>query len=227
MDGSFQIRKIQSMSNRIRHWRHRDGLTLEQLAERTGLSVGTVSKLESGKMKLTQDYLSQLAPALRCAPAELLPLIDLPSHLRQAPSGVSDEFTLIPVRDVRAAAGAGAVVDSEAEIHRVAFRQEWLRSVTTATPEQLTVIQVDGDSMWPTLNDGDHVLVDTTQQSIGRDGLYVLRSGDEVQVKRVQIDPESGLLTILSDNAAYRSHEGVDPTKISVRGRVIWVGRRV
>lgn len=56
----------------IRQWRKHRGLTIEQLAERSGMSNGNLSNIERGKTGYNQDTLEALAEALQCAPADLL-----------------------------------------------------------------------------------------------------------------------------------------------------------
>ena len=50
-------------------------------------------------------------------------------------------------------------VDDRAHAH-IAFDPGWLRRIASGTPEQLSIIRVEGDSMTPTLSDGDEILVD-------------------------------------------------------------------
>lgn len=52
------------MGERLRQLRHERGLTLAQVAARSGLAVSTVSKVERGLMALTYDRFSQLADGL-------------------------------------------------------------------------------------------------------------------------------------------------------------------
>ena len=133
----------------------------------------------------------------------------------------------MPTYEVAAAAGDGIVIDVEYETGRLAFRHDWLRSVTTATPDDLAVITVHGDSMFPTLADGDTILVDLSQRAAGRDGIYIVRFGEFVLVKRLLIDPVRREVTISCDNENYPRLAPVDPVDVDVAGRVIWVGRRI
>ena len=138
-----------------------------------------------------------------------------------------EELIFVPIYDVAAAAGDGTVVDDQHIAGRLAFRPHWLRSVTSARPEDLGVITVRGDSMFPTLVNGDTVLVDFTQRMPKRDGIYVIRYDDSVQVKRISIHPESLLLTVRSDNKDYSTYTDLKPDKLDIVGRVIWLGRRI
>lgn len=59
------------MGERLRAIRHAHGLTLVEVAGRSGLAVSTVSKVERGLMALTYDRFSQLADGLGVDMAEL------------------------------------------------------------------------------------------------------------------------------------------------------------
>jgi phage repressor protein C with HTH and peptisase S24 domain len=62
---------------------------------------------------------------------------------------------------------------------------------------------VEGDSMAPTLNAGDDILVDLGAASGRlRDGIYVLRIDDAVVVKRLALNPTGRRVTVQSDNPA-------------------------
>lgn len=56
----------------IREWRKHRGMTLEELAEKTGVSDGGLSLLERGKFSYTQPMLEVLAEALSCEPRDLI-----------------------------------------------------------------------------------------------------------------------------------------------------------
>jgi phage repressor protein C with HTH and peptisase S24 domain len=82
--------------------------------------------------------------------------------------------------------------------------------------------------MEPTLGDGDDILVDRSDGGDRvRDGIYVLRFDDALNVKRIAMNPEGRRFTVRSDNPAYPSWPDCDPARIDIIGRVVWVGRRV
>ena len=82
--------------------------------------------------------------------------------------------------------------------------RNWLKSVSQARPEDLSIIRVSGDSMSPTLADGDDILVDRSDGAARlRDGIYVLTRDDTLMVKRLSLHPAGNSLTIASDNPAY------------------------
>lgn len=60
------------MSNRIKEWRLKRGLSMQALAERAGTSRQQIHKLERGERRLTEDWMRRVAVILDCAPADLL-----------------------------------------------------------------------------------------------------------------------------------------------------------
>lgn len=60
------------MNNRIRYYRHRAGLTLQQLAAMVGTTPQTVSRLETEVMSVSTDWLKRFASALGVLPADLV-----------------------------------------------------------------------------------------------------------------------------------------------------------
>ena len=140
-----------------------------------------------------------------------------------------NDFALLPVYDLRLSAGPGAWqgdIENEPLFYEP-YRFQWLRSISAAPPEMLIVARVEGDSMEATLHNGDQVLIDRTRKRASRDGIYGLRRDDDLQVKRIAVDPRSGMLTIISDNPQYPRWDGVNPETIDIIGRVIWLGRQV
>lgn len=144
------------------------------------------------------------------------------------PLTVRDGLVEIPVLDVDASAGFGAIAESETAHTRFGFDERWLKRLTPAKSPSLSIIHVLGDSMEPTLSDGDEVMVDASDHgSRLRDGIYVLRADDALVVKRVTLKPGGRKITISSDNPAYPSWDDVDRSGIQVVGRVIWFGRAI
>ena len=134
----------------------------------------------------------------------------------------------VPRLDVGASAGPGAEAGAERALGQIAFDPAWLRRMRIASREQLSLIRVQGDSMAPTLSDGDEIMVDRGDAGERlRDGIYVLRIEDVLVVKRVAVNPAGRRLSIRSDNGDYPSWPDCDPAAVDVVGRVVWVGRRL
>jgi len=133
------------------------------------------------------------------------------------------DWLAVPRLAIGASAGSGAVVDGEERFDTLRFSARWLREMGLRSA-QLSAIAVTGDSMEPTLRDGDEILVDRTPRPL-HDGIHVVRLGDNLLVKRIET-ARPGVITLISDNPAYRPIE-CDPTELEVIGRVVWKGGRV
>ncbi len=137
---------------------------------------------------------------------------------------------LVPVAryQVAAAAGHGAIPAGEKRAADVGFSVGWLQKLSAASPRDLSIIQVEGDSMTSTLNDGDEIMVDlSAARRKLKDGIYVLRRDDALLVKRVTLHPTRSTLTIASDNPAYASWTDCAVDEVEIIGRVVWAARRV
>lgn len=131
----------------------------------------------------------------------------------------SDVPGAVPEIDARAGAGDGAVGESEVVTlrcgeafvgHKVTaewvFPSTFLRHELRVQPGGIMVLEVVGDSMSPTLESGDRVIIDTGHSKPTPDGIYVIDEGDGPMVKRLQMirrsDPPE--IRVISDN---KNHE--------------------
>jgi phage repressor protein C with HTH and peptisase S24 domain len=129
---------------------------------------------------------------------------------------------------VAASAGPGAIPDREVGQPYFAFDERWLKRLTGTAASQLSIVRVQGDSMAPTLNEGDDILIDTGDCGERlRDGIYVLRVDDSLVVKRLALNPKGRRVTVQSDNPAYPDWPDCSLSDIHCIGRVIWSGRKV
>ena len=140
----------------------------------------------------------------------------------------NDEYVHIPRYEVEASAGGGAIIHSEQVVDYLSFRTDWVRSTLGISVRDLALISVIGDSMEPTLSEGDVVLLDMTTKSVLDGSIYVLQLNGGLLVKRIHRKLD-GSVVVKSDNARYDpeivSEDSADLLKII--GRVVWVGRRL
>lgn len=133
------------------------------------------------------------------------------------------EWVDVPRLALGASAGPGALADAERAVGAFRFSARWLRELGL-DPRMLSAIRVEGDSMERTLHDGDEILVDRTVRPL-RDGVHVVRTGDALLVKRLDL-ARAGRIALVSDNPAYRTIE-LTPDEVQVIGRVVWKGGRL
>lgn len=144
-------------------------------------------------------------------------------------SNKNNDLILIPEIQVEVSAGSGIIAGNEHAIGTVGFDRQWLKALGLP-PENLSIIDVNGESMAPTLNNGDKIMVDISDgTSRLRDGIYVLRLDDALMVKRVSLSPgrTRKVLTISSDNPHFPRWEDIDPALVDIVGRVVWASRLI
>ena len=129
-----------------------------------------------------------------------------------------DELILPFAGDVRAAAGSGETVFEEAADLRVAIPRSILPQ--WAQPADLICIRTAGDSMEPTLSDGDFLLLDRSQIDPQGGQVFVIYTDDGLLVKRLREDGDGWELT--SDNPVYPPRRSGESDRIM--GRVAWSG---
>ena len=143
-------------------------------------------------------------------------------------AGGPDGLVSVNRHPVAVSAGPGAVVTEEFGKPYFAFDERWLKALTATSTENLSIVRVEGDSMSPTLNAGDEILVDLGDCAERlRDGIYVLRVDDALVVKRLALHPMGRRVTVQSDNPAYSDWPDCGIDEINCIGRVIWAGRKV
>ena len=132
------------------------------------------------------------------------------------------EWADVPRLPLGASAGPGAVAGGELPVGQLRFSARWLKT-HGLDAAMLSAIEVEGDSMDPTLRDGDEILVDRTPRPL-RSGIHVLRLDDVLLVKRVERAGDA--VRLISDNRAYPEIER-EAGEVEIVGRVVWKGGRL
>lgn len=218
---------MESLGCKIR--RLRGERSQESFGALVGAAQTSVSRWESDKQWPEHDQLIALANLAGESVEEFTGVACRPAPPETAPPPqASDGVVMVPVYDLSLSAGPGAWCDDEpSPAWMEPFDPRWLRRITATSPDRLALVRVAGDSMEPTLHDGDQILLDLSVSRVTRDGIYGLRIGADLLVKRVTVDPRSGRLAISSDNQIYVAYGDVAQSEIRVVGRVVWLGRRV
>ncbi len=216
---------------------------LDRLVRERGETYGSISRLIGRNSAYIQQFVKRGSPRkLDEADRKLLAryfgvderLLGAPEGpswqqavARGAPPQLGNDLVAVPRLALGASAGPGSLQEDEIAAGALAFDSRWLRAIG-GRPDSLSIIRVDGESMAPTLNDGDDIMVDRSDAGERlRDGIYVLRMDDVLMVKRVALTPRRGSFSVRSDNPLYPAWEDVDPALVAIVGRVIWAGRRV
>jgi phage repressor protein C with HTH and peptisase S24 domain len=205
---------------------------LERLIRERGEDYAGLSRLIGRNAAYVQQYIKRGIPR-RLAEEDrrrLARYFEVSEERLGGPAAAAaiESHVVVPRLDVGASAGHGAWPGEERARSHIAFDAVWLKRLGAGDVRELSTIRVEGDSMVPTLADGDEILVDRSDAAERlRDGIYVLRLDDALLVKRLSVNPSARTLSIASDNPAYPGWPDCPLSAVAVVGRVVWAGRRI
>lgn len=220
-------------SRKLKQLRQRAGLSIREVAHALGMENGSSYQHYEDRFRkplLPLDLAQRLVPifaAKGIEAAELYALAGVDGGARSLPTKAAPGTLRIDELDVRASAGAGLAGESEKIVAEWQLPSEVVRYYSSAPATDLRFITVLGDSMEPTLQPGQRVLVDTGDRTPTPPGIFVVWDGLGLVVKRVQAlaHSEPMRVKITSDNPKYEGYERA-LTEAYIQGRVIgqWRG---
>ena len=175
---------------------------LARHAAARGVSLSALSRLLGRNVAYLQQYVRRGTPRVlpEADRATLAAFLGIDEAVLGGPARAEDPVT-IPFLAVAASAGSGATGTEERRVGGLPFARGALRAIGVA-PADASVILVAGDSMAPTLIDGDRLLVDRGDRRVPPNGgVFVIREDDALSVKRLFVLPRG--YRIVSDNPAY------------------------
>ena len=207
---------------------------LDALIRDSGEDYSSVSRLLGRNPAYIQQFIKRGSPR-RLAEEDRLKLASYFRVPEQRLGGRSGHASSSPAElvsvarvDIGASAGPGGIAEIEERGAPIGFDGAMLRELGVRRRDALSIIRVAGDSMEPTLRDGDDILVDRSAVTLRSGAIHVLRIDGLLVVKRLVRKPGSPLPFIVrSDNPAYPDIEDFDPASAQLIGRVLWCGRRL
>ena len=213
----------------------RPKLSIRGLADELGLSSSSYNHYETEYKKpyLPLALTKQLAVVLGergVDRAKVLALAGIPqTHVPQnEPEQMADQLDAVMLREIEVgySMGGGADVEDYPVVQMIPFSRHWLRSLTDTPAAHLVVARGEGDSMMPTLLDGDRVIIDLSQRQLRhQDRIWAVSYAGFGMIKRLRALPD-GSLQINSDNAAVTPISASDGEAFIV-GRVVGVIRKI
>lgn len=119
-------------------------------------------------------------------------------------------------KELNSSAGGGAWNEEEGYEHINLLSPTFL-----CNTHHLHAINVMGDSMSPTLQDGSVVVVETTPSSLQNNGIYIIHSAQNgLLIKRVRLEEDG--FSLISDNPLFHQEFCTyEDTSLSIAGKVI------
>ena len=190
-------------------------------ARQIEVSPQTVSAWFSGRNRPGVEEVAKMCQVLHVSPSWLMTgSEDSVNHQ----SLVCEDTICIPILDVRASCGTKEIMNTNAAVVEVMqVTKSWaLRNCGDVNTRALNLIMVSGDSMSPTLEDGDFVIIDRSINYFDSDSIFVFTIDDGLYIKRIQRIGRK--IHVISDNQMYKPYT-LEPTDLeygfAVRGRVV------
>ena len=195
-----------------------------------GVNASTISHIEAGTIRIQRDLARLLEEKTGFRQAWLLTGEEpkrfegaFESCLARSYSNLKGpgqvDFDYVRKVKPRLSAGDGELVTDDNCEDIYSFRRDWLLQKGSHTAMRLA--EITGDSMMPTLKDGDLVLFDTTRNDPLDGRIMVVGIDDLLYIKRVRVSPFEGTF-LVSDNKAVYKPWRIDLQYARFFGLVIW-----
>ncbi|MBP5857253.1 helix-turn-helix transcriptional regulator [Marivibrio halodurans] len=194
----------------------------EEAARVAGVAKSTLANWIAGLADPSFASLARLAKATDTS------LDWLASGISQTPlvSAHDVESVILPRVATELSGGPGSFLDGSNIVDQIGFSKKWLAErLGSVDVRNLCIVGVVGDSMEPTIHQGDDLMIDISVTSLLDNAIYAMRWDDALVVKRLQRLMDG--LVIISDNSAY-SDQTIDQKqmdRLHIVGRVRWIGK--
>ena len=182
----------------------------------------------------TVRYLPVLAAAMgttvetlhagRYEPGAVPAVATVAPALAPAPSP-GEPTVMVPVLANAGSMGGGIdALHEDVMVGALTLSENWVTKYVRPTRrDALRFIHGFGDSMSPTFEDGDVLLVDTgVRDPQAIDGVYVLAANNRIYIKRVRCRMD-GAMEVSSDNSTVKTVDVLNgDSALDVLGRVVW-----
>jgi transcriptional regulator with XRE-family HTH domain len=198
----------------------RSRMTQGKFADSLGIHKNTLIRYEKEERLPDSELLTRIYEVYGVDPTWLLTGESRsPAATEEPPTFLIEDYVPIPIY--------GSLRDQK-ERELLFIKKSWGLRQFQVEPEDLRLIDIEGESMKPTLAPGDMVIVNCKDTSV-RDGIYALHIEDALIIKRLQRFSGSSI-KVISDNPAYESWT-INPSesaqRITIVGRIIRVSRRI
>lgn len=195
----------------IKKLRTERGMTQEELGEILGVKKAAVQKWESGTVQnLKRATIKNLSEFFKVSPSNF---IEEQPERSNVSAVYTEDIYQIPVFE-SVSAGFGAYADSQI----IDYIPLYVKNPSDVP--SIMAIRVQGDSMYPKIEDGDLIVV-RRQSSVDSGSIAVLLlDGEEAVVKKVEYG--RNWIDLISINPMYpiRHFKGEDITRLRVLGLV-------
>jgi len=217
-----------AIGQRLKLEMRKRGITSADLAKRADVKTSFLYDVISGKSANPSTVkLARVAVALGVSLADLAGSAASPVNRVLSKQSGDDDYVIIPRIMVDISATGGTVVSMERDAESCCFRKSWIKEHLNASPNDVRLLYVRGDSMEPTLYHNDLILIDTTRKTPSPPGIFVLFDGFGLVAKRLEYTSHKPpRIRVISDNPQYSVYERGAEEAVII-GRIAWFAREM
>ena len=217
---------MSDLSSRLKKLLDDKNLSMNAFAKQLGVSQPSISDIVNGKTRSPKNIL-EIATALGVDPHWLKTGEGEPDsdfvRVVHLPDQAAENTVRVEILDIEASAGNGTFLTrTEQGLLAQEFDLDFFRRQFGRTDaKNLKIIAVKGDSMAPTLESGDLLYVDVSENYFSADGLYVFTFDDHTFIKRLQ--KRGREMWAMSDNKEkYEPWQIHTDDPVYIHGRVVF-----
>lgn len=211
-----------SFGQTLKEIRIKNGDSLRKLSEKTDIVFTYIDRLEKGTVPINKNLLEKFIKAYPLYKKQFeKAYLDeiMPDSLKGSTFNMEEQKVNTVILPVYGKASAGnGYINLDQEIYYFPIKKGDFS-------DRSFLVEINGNSMEPTLEDGDYALVDPDNIDYVKNKVYVVTYNDESFIKRMVVDDKSKIVMLKSDNPEY---EDILITKdmqvyLKIEGRVIQV----
>lgn len=214
--------KISASRSILNYLLEKKGMSKDEIAKYAGVSRRMIDYAldETSGRNLGNKSIALLAERLNIHPAQLAQA----ASFQEEGLPPYDEISFVKKMNARPRGGDGGIETVDGYSSAYAFRSDWLS--TKGTKNSMRLFDVVGDSMSPTIKEGDMVMIDTSKADEWQPGrVYLVTVNDAFMLKRAGVLP--GYYVLKSDNEDKESYPDIQiainsPDYFKCHGRLVW-----
>lgn len=181
---------MESILNNISTIRKQKGIRREDMADRLGIKLSSYGKMERGEVSLSVDRLYAIGEIFEMSASEIL----------EYNKPVFGNVTYVPIK-----AQAGVLSDLFDNINK---NECFTINLPFFRDTNLYMVDVDGNSMNPTVSNGDYAVIkqETDSRKLKYGMPYMIDSTEGRVIKRIEQHQDDDLLLLKSDNDTYKPY---------------------
>lgn len=213
---------MSDIAKELRQHMHRQHINAPELARKSGVKTSFIYDILNGKSTNPSTLkLAKVAHVLGLNLSQLVEPSSTSSPSLRITSTMPYDTTVAPQW-----LGASEQTPASKAISPLHFSKRWMAEQFAPHIKEPALFQIEGDSMSPTLQKGDLVLVNRQQNLPSPAGVYMIHDGVNHCPRRLEYIVEAGenMVHVSCDNDYYTSQKRrLD--EITIIGRIVWFSR--